>query len=133
MVTRSRFHHDGRRKPLGPVPFFIPSLSAYTTYASGRTLPSTYSGATYKTLSSETNATHWTVEVLCSGCSKWATRGLTPGIVNSFAWAWSRSAVSQPANPASSFAKHNNVGMFSADLNDAKVPQATFQQYVSSF
>jgi hypothetical protein len=38
--------------------------------------------------------------------------------------------VPQPANSASSFQIHDNVGMFSEGLDQAKVPAAAFEEYV---
>jgi hypothetical protein len=38
--------------------------------------------------------------------------------------------VAQPGSAGSSFAYHNNVGMFSASLEAAKVPRAVFEEYV---
>ncbi|KAM7190457.1 hypothetical protein V8F33_009440 [Rhypophila sp. PSN 637] len=101
-------------------------------WANGRTLPSTYSSASYKTLSSSKNSTHWTIELVCTGCSQWTGGQLSVNgnTINTFAWAYSKTAVPQPANPSSSFSIHNNVGMFSDNLSVAKVPQATFQEYV---
>ena len=98
----------------------------------GRTLPSLYPSATYRTLSASRNNTHWTVETVCSGCSKWSGGGLSTSSVNTFAWAVSRTAVAQPANSASSFGIHNNVNMFSSGLADAMVPRAVFEAYVKS-
>ncbi|KAK4129824.1 iron reductase domain protein [Parathielavia appendiculata] len=100
-------------------------------WATGRALPTVYSGATYRTVSASRNATHWTVETVCSGCSRWSGgAGLSTTDVNTFAWAVSRTAVSQSGNSGSSFAIHNNVGMFSETLEIAKVPRAVFDAYV---
>ncbi|KAL2195530.1 hypothetical protein P885DRAFT_78973 [Corynascus similis CBS 632.67] len=99
-------------------------------WATGRTLPQAYSSATYRTIAAENNGTHWTVETVCSGCSQWNGGRLSTTGVNTFAWAVSESPVSQPSNPSSSFEIHDNIGMFSASLEQGKVPQATFDQYV---
>src|SRR3569833_84380 len=99
---------------------------------SGSVLPGAYSGASYTTLASTKNSTHWMIEVLCSGCSRWSGRSLRPTDVNTLAWAVGKAPVSQPSNNGSSFARHTNNGMFSVDLTTAKVSRAAFQQYVSS-
>jgi len=97
-------------------------------WATGRTLPSVYSSATYRTVSASHNSTHWTVETVCTGCSKWSGGALSATGVNTFAWAVSKTAVSQPANAGSSFQIHNNIGSFGDSL--VKVPKATFDAYV---
>jgi cellobiose dehydrogenase-like cytochrome len=101
---------------------------------SGRTTPTAYNDAKLTTLGSSKNATHWTVEVLCTGCSKWRTspRGLSTTDVNTFAWAVSRNAVPQPASNSSSFPMHTNMGNFPADLAPGKTPKAAFQAYVTA-
>ncbi|GAB1309850.1 Cellobiose dehydrogenase [Madurella fahalii] len=106
------------------------NVTVSSRWSTGRTLPSLYPSATYRTLSASRNSTHWSVETVCSGCSRWNGGSLSMTSVNTFAWAMSRTAVAQPANSASSFEYHNNVGMFSTSLNDAKVPRAVFDQYV---
>lgn len=93
-------------------------------------MPSVYSSATYRTLRSSRNTTHWTVEVACTGCSKWSGGQLKPNDLNVFAWAVSRTAPSQPANANSNFAIHNNVGMFTESLTYAKNTAAVFTEYV---
>lgn len=89
-----------------------------------------YPSATYRTLSASRNDTHWTVETVCTGCSSWSGGGLSTTGVNTFAWASSEAAVADPGNPASSFAIHTNVGMFSGSLADATVPRDVFEEYV---
>ncbi|KAK0630303.1 hypothetical protein B0T17DRAFT_589870 [Bombardia bombarda] len=102
-------------------------------WASGHTAPTTYSQATYKTLSSSKNATHWTIEVVCSGCSKWSGGQLSTSGLNTFAFAVSKTPVSQPASSSSAINYHSNFGMLPAtDLSAAKVPLSVFQQYVKS-
>ncbi|KAK3329290.1 hypothetical protein B0H66DRAFT_585809 [Apodospora peruviana] len=107
-------------------------VTVSSRWSSGRTLPGTYSGATYKTLSSSKNSTHWMAEVVCTGCSKWSGGQLSTTGINTFAWALSRTAVQQPASASSSFSIHNNLGQFSTDLSSAKVSQSVFQQHIKS-
>ncbi|KAK0719236.1 hypothetical protein B0H67DRAFT_642606 [Lasiosphaeris hirsuta] len=101
-------------------------------WSTARTMPGTYSSATYKTLSTSRNATHWSVEVACTGCSKWSGGQLSTSSINTFAWALSRTAVQQPSSASSSFSIHNNVGMFSSELKDAKNPAAAFSSYIKT-
>ncbi|AEO69821.1 uncharacterized protein THITE_2056800 [Thermothielavioides terrestris NRRL 8126] len=109
-------------------------VTVSSRWATGRTQPALYPSATYRTLSASRNATHWTVETVCTGCSKWSgsgSGGLNPSGVNTFAWAVSKTAVAQPASTASSFSIHDDVGMFSESLSLGKVPKATFDAYVN--
>ncbi|KAH6853123.1 hypothetical protein B0I37DRAFT_348609 [Chaetomium sp. MPI-CAGE-AT-0009] len=99
-------------------------------WSTGRTLPDLYPSATYRTVGASRNSTHWTVETVCSGCSQWSGGGLSATGTNTFAWAVSETTVAQPANSGSSFEIHDNVGMFSESLEQAKVPAATFEEYV---
>ena len=78
------------------------------------------------------NSTHWMVEVLCSGCSRWSGGALLPNEYNGFAWALSTTKVNQPTNPNSNFAIHTNVGNFNTQLRDGRVSASVFQQYVRS-
>ncbi|KAK0732361.1 hypothetical protein B0T21DRAFT_384676 [Apiosordaria backusii] len=104
----------------------------------GRTLPGIYSSATLRTLSTARNSTHWTVEVVCTGCSRWNSQQnggrleTQAGSASTFAWAISRTAVPQPSNPSGSFPVHNNQGMFSNALDFGKNARATFTQYVQN-
>ncbi|KAL2150911.1 hypothetical protein VTH82DRAFT_6009 [Thermothelomyces myriococcoides] len=105
-------------------------VTVSSRWADSRTLPTVYSSATYRTISAENNGTHWIVETVCSGCSQWSGGRLSTTGVNTFAWAVSDQPVSNPADPSSTFQVHNNIGSFGTSLDDGKVPQATFDQYV---
>ncbi|KAL1838928.1 hypothetical protein VTJ49DRAFT_2059 [Mycothermus thermophilus] len=105
-------------------------VTVSSRWSEGRTLPPVYPSATYRTISASRNGTHWTAEVVCSGCSRWNGGSLNINGVHTFAWAVSRTPVSQPGNPASSFAYHNNVGMFSEPMSMAAVPRAVFDEHV---
>ncbi|KAK3935320.1 cellobiose dehydrogenase [Diplogelasinospora grovesii] len=107
-------------------------VTVSSRWATDRTVPAAYRGATYTTLSSSKNATHWSLEVVCSGCSSWSGGKLSTTDINTFAWAVSKNAVSQPASNASSFSIHTNVGMFTVDPGVAKVSQSSFDQYVAA-
>jgi len=95
-------------------------------------MPTMYSGATYKVLSSSRNSTHWMTEVACTGCSKWSGGQLKPDGLNTFAWAVGKRAVAQPSSASSTFYEHSNVGTFTSSLANAKNPQAAFRQYISN-
>jgi hypothetical protein len=113
-------------------------MSVSSRWSAGRTLPGIYSGATLRTLSTARNSTHWTVEVVCTGCSRWNSQQnggrleTQAGSASTFAWAISRTAVPQPSNPSGSFPVHNNQGMFSNALDFGKNARATFTQYVQN-
>lgn len=95
-------------------------------------MPATYSSATYKTLKSSRNSTHWSVEVACTGCSKWNGGQINQSGLSMFAWAMSRSQVSQPASASSNFQIHNNVGTFTEPLTNAKNSATVFANYVKT-
>ncbi|VBB71295.1 Putative protein of unknown function [Podospora comata] len=113
-------------------------VSVSSRWSAGRTTPGLYSGATLRTLSTARNSTHWTVEVVCTGCSRWNSQQnggrleTQSGSASTFAWAISRTAVPQPSNPSGSFPVHNNQGMFSNALDFGKNARATFTQYVQN-
>lgn len=116
---------------------FVPSvaprfISNDTQYNRSRSLPTVYSSATYKTVSASNNGTHWTVETVCSGCSTWSGGSLSTTGTDTFAWAVGRNAVSQPADPGSSFSVHDTIGTFSGALSQGTVPQATFDEHVKN-
>ncbi|KAK3309371.1 uncharacterized protein B0T15DRAFT_497670 [Chaetomium strumarium] len=125
----------GGRMTLNPLTVVWPNGNSATVssrWANTRTQPSLYPQATYRTLSASRNATHWTVEAVCSGCSAWSggSGGLNPSGARTFAWAVSKTAVPQPANTASSFSVHDSANTFQGDLSLAKVPKAAFDAYV---
>ncbi|KAK4231651.1 hypothetical protein QBC38DRAFT_201091 [Podospora fimiseda] len=106
-------------------------VTVSSRWANGRTLPTTYSSATYKTLSSSRNTTHWSVEVVCTGCSRWSGGSINTQGYGQFAWALSRTAVPQPSNPSSSFSIHSNVGMISEPLDYGKNPRDVFTAWIN--
>jgi len=91
-------------------------------------VPGAYAGATYAVLpTSNTNATHWQLDVLCRGCSQWSGGSLNPNGVNSLAWAkGSGGSVSAASSNTSSFQYHDGRGVVSHDLNAAKIPKGVF-------
>ena len=95
--------------------------SSANTISRGHTYPTPYAGATYTTLPSSTsNATHWKLDVLCTGCSSWTAKGLDPASASTFAYASSGTAPTEPANNASRFGIHNAKGKFSGNLAAGK-------------
>lgn len=101
-------------------------------WTGGHSLPGAYAGATYTVLPSTTaNATHWQLDVLCQGCSKWANGQLNPNGANAFAWAKSAKAVANPASNSSSFSSHDGKAVWSHDLSLARVPQSAFDALVA--
>lgn len=94
-------------------------------------MPGAYAGAKYAVLpTSTTNATHWQVDVLCTGCSQWEGGSLSPNGVNKLAWAKSTSAMLTPSSNTSSFSIHDAKGTFSHDFSAAKIPKGVFDALV---
>ncbi|OAA57421.1 Cellobiose dehydrogenase, cytochrome [Niveomyces insectorum RCEF 264] len=94
----------------------------------GHTLPTPYAGASYVVLpSTNTNDTHWQLDVICTGCSSWTGAGTTavnldPGSAAvPFAFASSATAPADPSNNASRFGIHNAKGKWNHDLSSAKL------------
>lgn len=104
-----------------------PGTESQLISSSGKTLPGAYAGATYAVLpTSNANATHWQLDVLCRGCSQWSGGSLNPNGVNSLAWAKGTGAVSAASSNTSSFQYHDGRGVVSHDLNAAKIPKGVF-------
>ncbi|KAK4224892.1 hypothetical protein QBC38DRAFT_547261 [Podospora fimiseda] len=96
-------------------------------FATSRTLPAVYTGATYSILpTSNTNTTHWQLDVLCRGCSQWSGGSLDPNGINSLAWAKSSAAPNTANSNTSSFGIHDGRGTFAHDLSAAKIPKGVF-------
>lgn len=95
----------------------------------GHTLPTAYAGASYTVLpSSKTNATHWQLDAICTGCSTWAAAAggkattLDPSSAAiSLAYATSATAPADPSNNASRFGIHSAKGKWSQDFSSAKL------------
>jgi hypothetical protein len=90
---------------------------------SGHVLPAPYADASYTLLpSSKANDTHWQLDTLCDGCSKWAAASLDPaGTAVPLAWAMAGTPVADPANNASRFGIHSGKGKWTHDLSSAKL------------
>ncbi|KAG9236982.1 hypothetical protein BJ875DRAFT_502985 [Amylocarpus encephaloides] len=105
-------------------------------FAFGLGLPQGYDGAEHFPMKGTmSNATHWTQTSLCKGCTQYqggdgeiATLNST-GVVQ-FAWAEGTNPVSEPANNASSFSPHQNIGTWQHDLNAARSPK--FESWVAN-
>ncbi|PKS12280.1 hypothetical protein jhhlp_001580 [Lomentospora prolificans] len=107
-------------------------------WANAHTMPTMYNDATYTVLADTgVNGTHYTLSVVCKGCSTWTrptgTRTLSPNGGVRLAWAQNTQAasVAQPANPASNFNYHQYLGYFDASFQDSKVPAAQFSAAVA--
>ncbi|KAK4444156.1 cellobiose dehydrogenase [Podospora aff. communis PSN243] len=105
-------------------------VTVSSRWSTNRVLPTVYNQATYKTLRSSRNDTHWSVEVACTGCSRWSGGQINTSGLAMFAWAMSRSQVSQPASTSSNFPYHNSVGTFTEPLTSAKNPASAFATYI---
>ncbi|KAH8819380.1 cellobiose dehydrogenase-like protein [Xylogone sp. PMI_703] len=85
-------------------------------------VPQAYDGATYTLMrGSGANSTHWTLTVLCEGCSQWLstsgnTTSLDPGGTATLAWAQSNSTVVDPTSNTTIFNAHNSVGTWTHNL-----------------
>jgi hypothetical protein len=98
-------------------------------------MPTVYDAAKYTLLSGVVNATHWKMDVVCTGCSSWEAAGkavsLNPeSTAQAFAFASSASAPATPADPASRFSIHNTKGKWTHDLAGAK--NANFDSLVKA-
>jgi len=85
-------------------------------------LPQAYAGLEYVPgPANAANATHWTLDVVCKGCSKWAAGSLNPSATAApLAWAYSGKTPAQPASNTSAFGYHDNKGRFTLNLASAK-------------
>lgn len=103
-------------------------------WADTRTPPVAYPNATYTVLKGSTaNATHWTLNALCSQCASWTAdntkTALNPNdTAAKFAYALAPTPPSRPANNASSIVKHTVHATFTVDLAAGKTEK--FEEYV---
>ncbi|KAL2262908.1 hypothetical protein VTK26DRAFT_9049 [Humicola hyalothermophila] len=99
--------------------------------ASARTYPTPYDGASYTVLSGTVaNSTHWTLSALAEGISSFGATQLDPSGTVPLAYAMSVQPPSDPASNSSRFSMHNSRGMWTHDLNSAKI--ADFDALVES-
>ncbi|KAI1076843.1 hypothetical protein F5B20DRAFT_553940 [Whalleya microplaca] len=105
--------------------------------ALGYYLPAAYEDATYTVFEQGTsvNETHFKLTALCSGCTSWTDFDGNPYFLNgegdaSFAYAYSTTAVEEPANQDSGFSIHDTVGRWTHDLAGAR--SADFATWVDS-
>ncbi|KAL8284513.1 hypothetical protein RB597_001951 [Gaeumannomyces tritici] len=100
--------------------------------AVSRTAPSPYPGASYAVFgTSTTNATHWRLDVLCSGCSAWTGGSVDPaGAAVTIAWASSARAPTTPSSNTSTIAIHDNKARVAFDLAAGRI--ANFTQVVAA-
>ncbi|KAK4462868.1 cellobiose dehydrogenase [Cladorrhinum samala] len=91
--------------------------------ASARTYPQAYAGATYTVLpGSVNNGTHWTLNALAKGVSRWDNTRINPAS-NAVTLAYAQGATppSEPANNNTRFGIHNSRAKFTQDFNAAKI------------
>ncbi|TLS30647.1 hypothetical protein PpBr36_03052 [Pyricularia pennisetigena] len=107
-------------------------VTVSSRWASSKSSPSPYSGASYETLPmSTTNATHWRLDAICTGCSSWHGGELDPASSTAaIGWAMAYAAPTQPANNTSSIRYHSSRDRISFDLAAAKI--ANFNEAVNS-
>ncbi|KAF2022307.1 iron reductase domain protein [Aaosphaeria arxii CBS 175.79] len=93
-------------------------------WASGRTLPGAYTGATYTKLSNgnKVNGTHWQLTVKCTGCSAWDNIRLNPKGSNRLALGYANAKVSQPSSNTSSFGIHDVHPYWTQDFTQGANP-----------
>lgn len=105
---------------------------ASSRWAAGHTPPTAYAGASYSVLNTVKNATHWTVDAVCHGCSTWGTNNtsLNPNGVNNIGYATSKTAPTTPSSNLSTIAVHSEKGVVPHDLSVGKVDSNTFQRYL---
>jgi hypothetical protein len=98
------------------------NVTLSSRYATGYRLPDVYNDAKYVVnwASTGVNATHWYLTGVCTGCSKWSAKSITPSASVPLAWGVSTRAVTAPANPASAFSAHTAKGKFTFDFTAAK-------------
>ncbi|KAF8595031.1 CBD9-like protein [Ceratobasidium sp. AG-I] len=92
-----------------------------TRYALGYSAPFVITGPTVTTIAagSFVNATHWKWLFRCQNCTTWADNSLNTNGYQVFGWALGLTAVSAPANPASSITDHEDFGLWAHDTASA--------------
>ncbi|KAH9896345.1 hypothetical protein F4778DRAFT_772208 [Xylariomycetidae sp. FL2044] len=105
-------------------------------WATAHTLPDVYDGATYQVLKGSTsNSTHWTLNVLCTGCSQWVEDGETDQVdpdstSATLGFAAAETPPTNPSDTGSTFTVHTHYGGFSFDMSLAQ--SEDFDAYVAS-
>lgn len=110
----------------------IPSNQATNNKKSSRTAPTPYAGASYAVFgTSTTNATHWRLDALCSGCSAWTGGSIDPaGAAVTIAWASCARAPATPSSNTSTITIHDNKARIAFDLAAGRI--ANFTQVVAA-
>ncbi|KAK1964325.1 carbohydrate-binding cytochrome b562 [Colletotrichum sublineola] len=102
--------------------------------AFGYSAPVPYADAAYTVLpGTVVNATHYSVTVLCKGCTYWAPYGnsptsLDPSGENKLAFAHSSVPVNEPTNNQTAFGRHERVGNWMHNFKSAQA--ADFKAWV---
>ncbi|KAF1849745.1 iron reductase domain protein [Cucurbitaria berberidis CBS 394.84] len=105
--------------------------------AYGLSLPQPYDGTEYSYLrGTGYNATHWTLNVRCKGCSQWHDVDGNLSSINptataqKFAYALASKLPAQPANNRSTFNVHNSFGNYKVNLTQGQ--NTNFDQLVAA-
>src|SRR6187402_1935065 len=95
--------------------------------------PTFYNGTTVSVLkTSSVNATHWTANLLCAGCSSWVGGSVKSSGSATFGFGVSNRPVTNPASVDSSFPFHNvGKGHFEVNITDARNSQTEFNTFRS--
>lgn len=106
---------------------FLDYLMTLLMTYSGIALPLGYDGAEHSYLKgTKTNATHWTVNAICKGCTGWQNNederyALNGTGTTQFAWAYGVSSVEDPARNDSAFNVHAAYGKWIHNLDTARI------------
>ncbi|KAI1333612.1 actin-domain-containing protein [Xylariaceae sp. FL0016] len=98
------------------------SVEFSSRQALGYYTPAAYADAKYTVLKgTAANATHFKLTALCTGCASWTDFDGNPTTLNgagdtSFAYAFSKTPVEEPANTETGFGIHDSVGHWIHDM-----------------
>ena len=114
-----------------PLRSFYPLGLTYTSAFSAYHGPALYNGSSVTVLPSSTvNATHWTANFVCSGCSKWEGYAIAPNGLTTFGYAASSRPVDAPNNASSAIRFHDLAkDHFEIDITGARVSKETFKSF----
>jgi len=96
-------------------------------------LPPPYAGPVITQLSHNVTKDKTTVQLKCSGCTRWTTGSLNIQSTSAdFIYSYSSNAPSNPAIASSSFTQHDDHGNFKLNLKSAQTVTATAPPPLSS-
>ncbi|KAE8454583.1 hypothetical protein EG329_000206 [Mollisiaceae sp. DMI_Dod_QoI] len=104
------------------------SIVASPRWATAYHPPAPYNGTTVTVIkTSSVNATHWTANLLCTGCSSWLGGSVNSMGSATFGFGVSNHPVANPGNANSSIPFHNvNRGHFEVNITNARNSQSDF-------